>query len=71
MTDGRQCAACARQWPGRLACEAYPDGIPLDVIENRRLHLQVLDDQTGTATWKGDGRQPEYVPAPRGENGGR
>ena len=57
-----QCSRCAHQWVGRLACEAYPRGIPVDVIHNGRLHLDRLEDQEGAVTYKPDGLRPEYVP---------
>lgn len=63
MIGNTQCERCRNHRPGTLTCEAFPSGIPADVLENERLHLEVFLDQVGTATWKSDGERPEYVPA--------
>ena len=52
---GTQCSICKyfRKWD--YFCEAYPDGIPDELLEGKAKHDEVRPDQTGVIVFeKGD-----------------
>ena len=49
--ESPQCASCIWKDPKELLCPAYPFGVPQDILENRILHNQVLDDQVGDSVY--------------------
>ena len=49
--ESPQCVTCKWKDEYDFLCSAYPFGIPVDILLNRELHTQVLDDQVGDATY--------------------
>ena len=41
-----QCANC-KHYKSKLTCEAFPDGIPSDVVTTNRLHDKPIDGDDG------------------------
>lgn len=51
--ESPQCVTCKWKDEHDFLCSAYPFGIPVDILVNRILHTEVLDDQVGDATYTG------------------
>ena len=49
--ESPQCVTCKWKDEYDLICSAYPFGIPTDIIENRVLHDEVLEDQIGDSIY--------------------
>ena len=43
-THGSQCNDCAYRWPSGLSCDAFPSGIPIDVIADAVVHDHPLPE---------------------------
>lgn len=42
-----QCTTCKYFHRYELQCKAYPDGIPLDILEGLKKHDNILEGQSG------------------------
>jgi len=42
-----QCALCQNKHEGKLTCEAFPDGIPDEIIQNKKLHIEPIIGDNG------------------------
>lgn len=47
-----QCASCVHKHPGRDRCEAFPEGIPQEILLNRFDHSEVHPDQDNQITYE-------------------
>lgn len=45
--ESPQCVSCIWKNPEDILCSAFPFGIPQDILENRVLHNEVLEEQNG------------------------
>ena len=45
--ESPQCTSCIWKDPKELLCNAYPFGIPEDILRNKTLHDKVLETQVG------------------------
>jgi hypothetical protein len=49
--ESPQCASCTWKDPEEYLCPAYPYGIPVDILQNRILHSEILPDQMGDSIY--------------------
>ncbi len=38
MINAVQCGFCKHYWAGKESCDAFPDGIPVEILNNSRDH---------------------------------
>ena len=51
LTDKPVCLFCLH-YRGLLKCDAYPKGIPNDILEDEALHDRVFSDQKGSQVFE-------------------
>lgn len=51
LTDKPVCLFCSH-YRGLLKCDAYPKGIPNDILEDTALHDRVFADQIGSKVFE-------------------
>lgn len=54
------CYKCSRKFVGQLACQAYPDGIPDDIIDGEVEHTRPLPYDGGLQYAEGLPRLRKY-----------
>jgi len=52
LAETSLCQTCLHCQESEFICDAYPSGIPDDILINAIMHDKVLPDQEGTTTYE-------------------
>lgn len=57
--ESTQCLWCKHKWSGVLQCDAFPDGIPPEIVTGLHDHRQAFDGDGGIRYEPADDAPPE------------